>query len=151
MGLFSKLRNSITPNSREDEIAKAVIAMPLLVAAADGKIEESELHQITNLCAFSPIFHTVGVDRTRKLIEENMKTLKSQGAEHLFSSVLDTLSPELRETAICFAIRTALADGELADSELDMLKAMGSRMEIPEDTFLQIFKVLVMLQRGPNA
>lgn len=42
--------------------------MPRRVAASDEKIEESELHQVTNLCALSlcalsPIFHTLGGDR----------------------------------------------------------------------------------------
>ncbi len=148
MGLFSNLRGAATPaKSPAEDTARAIIAMPLLVAAADGKIDDAELVQIINMCAFNPLFHAIGAERTRALIQENLATLKSKGAEHLFASVVESLSPRLRETALCFAIRTALADGQLEDSEFEMLKAMGMRMGVPAETFGKIFEVMAMLQR----
>lgn len=146
MGLFSNLRKAPAA-SAADANAKAIIAMPLLIAAADGSIDEAEILQITNMCAFSPIFHAVGAQKTRALIDDCLATVKSSGAEALFTEVKDTLSPKMIETAMCFAIRTALADGVLEDSEKAMLMAMGQRLGLPEATFLQIFDVMVMLQR----
>jgi tellurite resistance protein len=148
MGLFSNLRSAAAPaRSPSDDTARAIIAMPLLVAAADGKIDEAELIQIVNMCAFNPLFHAIGAERTRALIQENLATLRAKGAEHLFASVVDSLSPRLRETALCFAIRTALADGQLEDSEFEMLKAMGMRMGVPAEAFGKMFEVMAMLQR----
>ena len=153
MGLFSKLRGAGAPatGTRDRDIARSVIAMPLLMANADGQISETELVQIQSLCMFSPIFQAIGMEATRELILENLTVMKSQGAEGLFASVLGTLSPKLRETAMCFAIRTALADGHLAEGEQRMLIAMAERMGIPPETFGRMIEVLGMLQRGPAA
>ena len=124
------------------------MAMPLMVAAADGQLDESELIQITNMCAFSPIFHAVGVETARAISAECLETIKTKGAEALFTEVQPALTPKMAETALCFAIRTALADGVLEDSEKTMLLAMGQRLGVPEDTFVKIFDVMIMLQRS---
>jgi tellurite resistance protein len=147
MGLFSSLRKTAAMPSVADSAAKAVIAMPLMVAAADGRIDEAELHQILNMCAFSPIFHAIGAQKTQELAKECLTAISERGAEALFTEVKDTLSPKMVETAMCFAIRTALADGVLEDSEKAMLMAMGQRLGLPEASFVKIFEVMIMLQR----
>ena len=147
MGLFSNLRKSAAAPTGAYEKAKAVMAMPLMVAAADGQLDESELIQITNMCAFSPIFHAVGAEAGRKIAVECLETIKTRGAEALFTDVQGMLTPKMAETALCFAVRTALADGVLEESEKVMLMAMGQRLNIPEETFLKIFDVMVMMQR----
>lgn len=147
MGLFSSLRGAAATPSTAETTARAVIAMPLMVAAADGRLDDAELHQILNMCAFSPIFHAVGGQATQRIAQECLETIKAQGAEALFTQVQPGLSPKLVETAMCFAIRTALADGVLEESEKTMLMTMGQRLGLPEQTFVQIFEVMVMLQR----
>ncbi|MEM9344543.1 MAG: tellurite resistance TerB family protein [Pseudomonadota bacterium] len=147
MGLFSNLRKATNGVDTAEATAKAVLSMPLMVAAADGQIDDAEIHQILNMCAFSPIFHAVGAERTHKLAEEAVAVLKTKGAEALFTDVKDALSPNMVETAMCFAIRTSLADGRLDESEKTMLIAMGQRLGLPQDTFVKIFEVMMMLQR----
>lgn len=147
MGLFSNLRKATNGASTAETTAKAVLSMPLMVAAADGQIDDAEVHQILNMCAFSPIFHAVGAERTHQLAQEAVNILKTKGAEALFMEVKGSLSPNLVETAMCFAIRTSLADGHLDDREKDMLIAMGQRLDLPQETFMKIFEVMMMLQR----
>lgn len=147
MGLFNSLRKASGQVSVQEETARAVISLPLLVAAADGEITAPETAQIANMCAFSPIFHAVGPDRTIALANEIVKELKAKGANDVFARSAAALSPKLRETAICFAIRTALADGVLEDGEKKMLITMGESLGLPEETFFKIFDVMVMMQR----
>jgi tellurite resistance protein len=147
MGLFSSMRSAVTGRSANDDIARAVLSIPLLVAASDGKLEEAELNQITNMCSYSPIFHAVGAQRTFDLAKSILTDLQKKGGEAVFQSAKDTLSAKLCETAICFAIRTALADGYLAEEEKKMLVLMGERLGVPEATFGNIFEVMAMLQR----
>ena len=151
MGFFSNIRNKPSTESREAKIAKGLITMPILTAAADGSIDEAEKLQILNMVAFSPVFGVVGVEATGKLIEEVLTGLKTKGAQAVFEDAIEPLSPALRETALCFAIRAALADGVLENSEKDMLVALGQRMGLPPESFMKIFDVMCMLQRGPNA
>lgn len=147
MGLFSSLRSGIAGRNPNDDAARAVLALPLMVAASDGKIDDSEMHQILNMCSYSPIFHAVGAQRTVDLGKAILTDLRSKGAEHVFAAATATLSPAMRETALCFAIRTALADGSLSNEEKQMLAVMGDRLGVPEATFIKIFEVMMMLQR----
>lgn len=69
----------------------------------------------------------------------------------MFTRAVAALSPKLRETAICFAIRTALVDGVLEDGEKKMLITMGEALGLSDKTFFKIFDVMVMMQRAPGA
>ena len=152
MGLFSKLRNADKSQvSQSEEIARGVLAMPILVAAADGNIDESEINQIINMCSYSPIFHAIGAPRTLELCKEIVTQRGSEGAEAVFARALQSLPAPQRETALCFAVRAALADGHFDQSEKDMLMAMGERMGVPAEKFVQIFEVMAMLQRPAAA
>jgi tellurite resistance protein len=148
MGLFSSMRSAVTgkPSAAEAH-AKAILTTTLLTAAADGSIEQGEIIQITNLCAFSPIFHAIGVDRTKALIDDILKNLRKNGAEACFTEAKQAMTPGLAETAICFACRVALADGQVTREEKETLFALGSRLDVPPETFIKIFDVMLMLQR----
>jgi tellurite resistance protein len=148
MGLFSALRN-VAPaqNTAAEDAARTVLTLPLLVACADGKIDPSELDQILNMCAFSPIFHAVGAERTTALAKEILKERAEKGAEPCFARAAKTMTPKLAETALCFAVRTSMADGNVSKEELDMLLAMADRMTVPVETTKKIFDVMTMMQR----
>jgi tellurite resistance protein len=147
MGLFSSLRNGIQGPNLAESTARAVLVPPLLVAAADGKIDATEVHQIINMCSYSPIFHAVGAKKMNELADAILADLRSKGAEHCFAQAKSTLTPPLVETAMCFAVRTALADGSIDKSEINTLCTMGERLGMTEQKFTQILEVMVMLQR----
>lgn len=148
MGLFSKLRAGGAANNPADNIARSVLAMPLMTAAADGNIDERELDEVLRLCEMSPIFLEVGgLQRTTELAKEIMLDMKKRGMNTVFEDSVVHLSPALRETALAFSIRVAIADGSIDQSEKEMLAAMSERMNIPFDTFVKIFDVLMMLHR----
>lgn len=152
MGMFSKLRNGGKAQaSQSEEIARGVLSMPMLVAAADGQIDEAEVNQILNMCSYSPIFHAIGAARTLDLGKEIVAQRASEGAEAVFARALQALPAAQRETALCFAVRAALADGHFDQSEKDMLIAMGERMGVAAEKFVQIFDVMAMMQRPAAA
>lgn len=152
MSLFSKLRGGTSQAAIQDaQIARSILTLPLLVSAADGKIDDVELLQISNMVAFSPVFHKIGADLARKLALEIMSELRAKGATEVFIQARDAMAMPQRETALCFAIRTALADGHLDKSEHEMLVKMGESLGIPPEKFVQIFEVMVMMQRPAAA
>jgi tellurite resistance protein len=57
----------------------------------------------------------------------------------------------LRETALCFAMRIALADGKIEEGEKASLAQTAAHMEIPLERFQQIFDVVAIMQRPPSA
>ncbi|SFT62207.1 tellurite resistance TerB family protein [Sedimentitalea nanhaiensis] len=148
MGLFSRLRSDDTgPADQASEVARSVLSMPFLIAAADGRMDDTELHQILNISTYSPIFLSIGVERTLILARDIVRQLRAEGGQKVFERAAASLSPELRETALCFAIRIALADGRLDPGEQEMLIAMAKRLEIAEARCIQIFEVIAMMQR----
>ncbi len=152
MGMFSKLRSAGKPQVQQsEEIARGVLALPLLVAAADGQIDDAEINQILNMCSYSPIFHAIGAQRTLELGKEIVAQRANEGAEPVFARALEALPAPQRETALCFAVRAALADGHFDQSEKDMLMTMGERMGVPAEKFVQIFEVTAMMQRPAAA
>ena len=152
MGLFSKLRNADKVQPKQnDEVARGVLAMPFLVAASDGSVEKCEIDQILNMCSYSPIFHAIGAERTIELSKEIAEQLHKEGATKVFARSANALPMEQRETALCFAIRAALADGYFDQREKDMLMTMGEQMGIAPEKFVQIFEVMAMMQRPAAA
>lgn len=148
MGLFSKLRAGTVATNPGETVARGLLTMPLLTAAADGSIDKSELDEVIRLCSQSPIFLSIGGAKTSQLAEEIVKDLQARGANAVFEDGAAALSPALRETALCFSVRVAIADGVVDKSEKDTLAAMGERMGIPIETFMKIFEVLMMLHRS---
>lgn len=151
MGLFSKLRGGTAATDPVDDIARGLLSMPFLMAAADGNIDKTEIDEIIRMCALNPVFHQIGAPRTTELANEIIKDLQSQGANAVFERGVQALSPALRETALCFSVRVAVADGHIDQSEKDTLAALGQRMDIPVEQFMQIVDVLMMLQRPATA
>lgn len=148
MGLFSKLRTGgAAQNSDAYVTAKAVITPAVLAMVADGSVDESELLQIQNMCAFSPIFHAIGAEQTKRAIEEALNDLKTAGAAAAIDTCAKTLSPKLCETALCFAIRVTLADGVLDEGEKTAIIGTAQRLGVPPETFQKVFDVVVMMQR----
>ena len=145
LGLFSKLTGSAP--SQAQATARAVLTPALLVAISDGSIDQSEVDQIINGCMYNPIFHALGAKQTANLWNSILAECQSKGAEAVFAKAQAAMTPKLVETAMCFAVRTALADGHADKRELDMLSALGQRLGLPLETFENILNVMIMMQR----
>ena len=64
---------------------------------------------------------------------------------------IDQMSPGLRETSLAIAMRIALADGRLDDSEKQTLILLSQDMGISQNATEAMFAVVSILQRGPDA
>jgi len=146
MGLFSR-KKAPAP---ETGLAKAVLMPSVLTMVSDGSVDDAEIAQLSNLCGFSPIFSGVDANTLTAMIKEIILDLKSGGLELVTQQVKSQLTMPMRETALLFAMRIALADGRVDDGEKNALIGMGERFEIPEDRFFTLFDVMVALQRAPE-
>ncbi len=147
MGLFSKLRGAPAPDTT---LGKAVLMPAVLTMVSDGDIGKGEIAQLENICSFSPIFATVDAATLTNMITGVLNDLKTQGAEAVTANAKARLTMPMRETALLFAMRIALADGRIDDGEQNVLIGMGERFEIPSETFMKMFDVVAMLQRRPD-
>ncbi|MFV2052347.1 tellurite resistance TerB family protein [Aliiroseovarius sp. YM-037] len=149
MGLFSKLRKSAP--SANDTLAKAVLVPSVMTMISDGSVDDSELAQLANLCSFSPIFARQSPDTVLAMIKDVLGELQSSDIQAMIDRTKGQLTMPMRETAVLFAMRIAIADGRVDEGERKALLVLGQQFEIPESTFFVMFDVISMLQRAPES
>lgn len=128
--------------------ARAMLTMPLLAVAADGRIDGALLSHVLGLCGENPILRRLGTPVLAQLGKAIMEDMVERGAQVLFFEAVETLPQSLRETALCFAIRLCCDDGHLDPEEHDALSAMAESMDIDAARFCILADVMMTLQRG---
>ena len=134
----------------DDPLARAVLTPAISTMVGDGEVNDAEMAQINNLIAFSPIFFEHGPATITAYINYTIEQIAQKGHEATIKDAAAQLSQPLRETAMCFAIRMALADGKIEEGEKNSLAQTGHYMEIPPESFGKMLEVLAMLQRPPE-
>lgn len=148
MGLFSRFRVvSVGQAPTMHEQAQAVIAPAVVVMLANGHMQVEELEQLANLCAFSPLFRRLESACTQQMIEAVIEDLRHRSGAEVVAGSARVLAPGLRETALCYAIRVALADGILDEHEREAIIDIAQRLAVPPEVFHKIFDVMAMMQR----
>lgn len=150
MGLFSNLRKAQATPSHETT-ARAVITPAVFVMAVDGSVDNSEVAQLANSCSFSPIFAPIPGERTIQMINEIFQDIGKRTPNVVIREAIAQMSPSLRETSLAIAMRVALADGRLDESEQKTLVMLSQDMGISQNATEIMFHVVGILQRGPDA
>lgn len=138
-------------SGHEDAIARAVVVPAVFVMHADGSAHPSEMIQLANLCSFSPIFHSLGEARTQAVLEQVVHDVRGSDPRSVLDWAIALLSPALRETALLFAMRVAMANGDLEDDETQLLVGIAGDMGLPRSAFDTMFKVIAAMQRPATA
>ena len=139
-----------TPQSTT-QIARAVLTPAVSTMISDGDISDWELVQLSNVCSFSPIFFEIDGDAMHGMVRAIIDEIRLQGHAETIKRAAVSLSPNLRETALCFALRVALADGRIDEGEKNSISQTGYFMDIEPAVFDQILAVVAMMQRPPTA
>lgn len=135
---------------RAQALARAILAPALSAMTADEDVSDVELVQLANACSFSPIFSEYDGETLLPLCETVMDDIAARGDTAVLADAAALLTPELRETAIAYAVRVVLADGLLRESEKHALSGIAAQFEIPDATFSAIVRVIAMLQRSAD-
>lgn len=122
----------------------------MLAMIADSVVEDSELQELGNLCALNPTFKGINDSALEELLNECHERSNQIGREALLKEAAEALSPTLRKTALCFAIRLVMADGRVDDLERKMLRQIAVQLEIADQTYDQIFDAYALLQHAED-
>lgn len=147
MGLFARVRGAAADDPPQAATARALLAMPLLVAAAEGRTGPADLAGLAALCAASPAVAALGPDGAAGALAAHLDRLRRAGAEALFAGANARLTPPLRETAFCLAVRAALARGRAGEAALATLRRLAERLELSPATVRAVLEVMAMLHR----
>lgn len=143
MGLFSRRRGP-SAKANTDAEARAVAAVALACAFADGNADKTEIEEIFTAAEQLPVFRKFGVKPLQKMLKQTVDELLKRGVGPVLLDATAVMPPELRETAFFVASRVAGADGVLDDREQDFLTALAGLMDIPGEKAARLFADAIM-------
>ncbi len=109
----------------------ALIAVMMVVSAADSDISQKEVEQIGAVVEFAPVFERYDRDRISTVAEAVADLLQNDdGLDALIGMARSALPDRLRETAYAFACDVAAADGAIAVEEMRLLEIIRHKLEI---------------------
>lgn len=112
---------------------EALIYVMVAVSAADGRITDLELQEISDLVERMPVFQGLVQEQVPALAESCVKLLaedEGMGLDSLLDIVKASLTPPLYETAYALAVEVASVDLVAEQEELRFLEMMRDALEI---------------------
>lgn len=126
-----------------DAIAKA----GLLMAAADGQIDSSELDALGEL--MSTALDSVGVELSPELFEEKIESIAAAMRDKTGEELLEEIGSALRgtgaaETALVVAAAVMVADGNLDEArEAPVYAALGRALGFSKEECVAVFESML--------
>lgn len=100
----------------------ALIHVMVLTACADTRIADEEIVQMTDMIRVWPVFRSYDTAHLSRDIDSCLAYLeRDDGIDELIQAVADVLPARLGETAYALACDVAAADGNVTQSELEVL------------------------------
>ena len=146
MALFSGKRGAGRGEGSMD-VTRAVVAPALLAIGADHTPDRERMGLLAEFCAFSPIFAGKDAAGVLKLLESVAADLRKRGPNMVMNEAVAALERPLRETAMAFALRILMDDGELSEDEQHLMMAISRQLDLPDELTDTIFSVIAILQR----
>jgi tellurite resistance protein len=148
MGLFDKVKGvkeaETVKLTKEESFAGIVLA----AVAADGVITEEEAQGLVISLVRMKTYAGYTGNQMSALLNKLIGIIKKQGVDALVNLSKESLAQDLRETAFAVATDLALADGEIADQEKEILTKIQLGLEIPESKAVNIIEVMLIKNKG---
>lgn len=138
MGIFgfgkkaAAVKNEMKKMEKRD-LMQAVVASAVLVAFADGELEDSEVKALHDVIEAQPALSGFG-DELSKTIDSYIATMKASkhlGKIKLMREIEDVkASPQEVEEVFAVVVTIAEADGQIEDAEAKVLTEIGRKLGV---------------------
>ena len=138
MGIFgfgkkaAAVKNEMKKMEKRD-LMQAVVASAVLVAFADGELEDSEVKALHDVIEAQPPLSSFG-DELSKTIDSYIGTMKASkhlGKIKLMREIEDVkASPSEVEEVFAVVVTIAEADGQIEDAEAKVLTEIGRKLGV---------------------
>ena len=109
----------------------ALVALMITVSASDATIRTSELLTIQAIVNHLPIFSGYDADRMEQVAQTVFDLLEEEdGLDAIYGLIRDALPETHHETAYALACDAAAADGNVLQSELQLLRELRYELDI---------------------
>ena len=100
----------------------ALVHVMVLTACADKELAEEEIRLMGEMIRTWPVFRSYDIDQLAADSESCLAYLeKDDGIDDMMDDIADVLPARLSETAYALACDVAAADGDLTQTELEVL------------------------------
>ena len=140
MGLFSKIAGMQPQKQATDDVL--LLHAMLLMSAADGTIEHSELSNVETFFNTLPEFE--GKDFGHLIEQSNKVIARHGGMKESVKSLADIKSDSTRKKAFVLAADIAMSSGDVDESEEQMLETMQRILNIEDELAQKILEVLAL-------
>jgi tellurite resistance protein len=147
MGLFDKV---LGPKDEKAKLSKeeAFAAVGFSAIAADGVITEEEARGFIVGLYRMKMFSSFNDNQMNALLNKLVNVIKKHGVEGLINMSNESLPADLKETAFAVATDLAFADGDVDQTERDILTKIQQMMGIPEAQAIKIIEVMMIKNKG---
>jgi len=138
MGLFQKLlgNNNAVKKAGDDVL---LLHSLMLMAAADGVIEDSEIMALQGFVNTLPEFH--GKDFGHLFEQSKKVAAKYPDMRDSVNALADIESDAVRKKCFILAVDMAFASGDVDANEEKLLEAMQRVLSIPDDLATKVLEV----------
>ena len=147
MGLFDKVMG---PKEDKTKLSKeeAFAAVAFAAIAADGVITEEEARGFIVGLYRMKMFANFSDRDMNAILNKLVNTIKKNGLEGMVTMANESLPADLKQTAFAFATDLAFADGDVDQTERDILTKVQQLMAIPEAQAMKIIEVIMIKNKG---
>jgi tellurite resistance protein len=143
MGLFDKVFSKSAgsePLSQQESFAGIALA----IAGADRNVDSQEWEGIVAYIRRLRIYDNFSDAAFDKLFDKLFTKLKKEGPAALVMAAKEGLGDELKLTAFACAVDIAMADGDLADEEKDIISQLAEALEVDEKLAVSVIEVMMI-------
>jgi uncharacterized tellurite resistance protein B-like protein len=138
MGLLSRLMGSAPAKKASDDVL--LLHAMLLMAGADGSVEQSELSTVQGFFDTLPEFKDREFDEL--LSQANRLVAKHGGLKDSVKALGDIQSPAIKKKAFVLAADIAMASGDIDETEDRLLETMQRLLGVDDAFAAKVIEVL---------
>ncbi len=148
MGHQGGFDSSVRVVSPQDEAAAiAVLAVILMTLAPEGRVDDRRLADALLAVAAAPALSGLSVRGLARTARDLQSELADRGPLRMIRAVTPHIQGRAAETALCLAVRAALAGGGLDGTGRAMLDRAAEAMRVPAARLAMIVEVMGLAER----
>ncbi len=147
MGYLDKVyhtKSTLVPYSPKNE-QEAWIAIMHSCIAVDDDVADEELELLTDTLVCKTLFNGHDIKDYYKTVLLKQAEL---GSKHLIDNSVDKIAPENRPTLFALTMDLVLADGILAEKEIEIIAYLSSALDLDANQANRIVEVIMVLNKG---
>lgn len=131
MGILDKLMGN--RGSQETSEQRGYIEAMMMMIAADGVIEDDEVHDFLKNVYGKPKLSGLSENDLMSMVKRSLKAIESEGVDARLKAIGQMLpAMEQKVEAMRLSLSICASDGDVAPEELEILRKMQAQFDISE-------------------